>query len=71
LLIVRAGAVLTDRGRRCGTPGPLPGTLLHLPHQSLLLSLLSHHELLLLQHHLLFHELLVDEDVTAGHPPLG
>ncbi len=49
-------------------PGPVPGALLHLPHQRLLL---SHHELLLLQHHLLFHELLVDEDVTAGHPRLG
>jgi hypothetical protein len=41
LLIVRAGAVLTDRGRRCGTPGTFPGGLLHLPHLHLLL---SHHE---------------------------
>ncbi len=66
MLIVRAGAVLSNRGRRCGTPGPLPGGLLHLPHLHLLL---SHHELL--QRHLLFHELLVDEDITAGHPPFG
>jgi hypothetical protein len=48
-----------DRGRRCDSLSLSPGCLL-----------LSHHQHLL-QHHLLFHELLVDEDVTAGHLPLG
>ena len=46
LLIVCDGAVLTDRGRRRGTPGPLPGGLLHLPHEGLLLSLLPQHALI-------------------------